>query len=159
MAHSSPLLACGEQHFWQKRFTISTFETTHSLWKSSATFIGIRSGQNCACAPRTGWSSFRHYATGCEELCRSSRTGLHESAKGRQETLSGCGTDRVNFAAHSTFRSGKTGLERARGDKWTAPLKPKAGLNGPPAWGGGGKAGSIVHGGGRSTSRSFDFHS
>jgi len=24
------------------------------------------------------WISFRHYATGCEELCRSSRTGVRE---------------------------------------------------------------------------------
>jgi REP-associated tyrosine transposase len=51
----------------KRGITISTFEITRSLWRNCAISIAIRVKRGlCECAEEWQWSSFRHYATGCE---------------------------------------------------------------------------------------------
>jgi hypothetical protein len=76
----------GEQHFRQKRYyDFNVRNYPQFVEKLRLTFIRIRSGPVCAYSPRTGnraVSATTQPAT--RKLRISSRTGLHESAIGRQ---------------------------------------------------------------------------
>ena len=97
------------EHFWQKRYYDFNI-------RNSAQFVEklryihrnpVKRGL-CQRAEDWEWSSFRHYATGCE---------------GRIDR------DCVRMDSTQT----RTSSGETAGSRGTAPLKPKAGLSGPPA--------------------------
>jgi putative transposase len=95
------------EHFWQKRYYDFNVRNERQFVEKLRSIHRnpVKRGL-CATAEDWEWSSFRHYATGC------------------------AGT--VEIESQSTAREREKSGRQTGSSRYTAPLKPKDGLSGPP---------------------------